>query len=216
MKNKLFILAILSLFFSAQLSAQTTKKKKVVKKATTTQTIAKKTVTPAAPVAETKQVPAAPAPATPVAKTKAKKASVNDYYTNAVGLKALYGVAVTGKHFFDDRQAVEVIAGFRSFYDSREVNVTALYQYHTEIPVLEGLRWYIGGGGTALFYSYNNYYNGNTSVNSVFGVAGVGGVEYKFKNIPLAVSVDWLPTYILNGNSGFVPDSGGAGVKYTF
>ncbi len=218
MKKKLTALAIILLALTLQVSAQTAKKKKVVKKKTTTQAPAKTTTSATAPAAETKATPAPSksTAASPAAASKTNKADAGDYYTNAVGLKALYGIAVTGKHFFDKRQAVEAIAGFRSFYDSHEVNITVLYQYHSDISALEGLRWYIGAGGTALFYSYNDLYGGNRSVSSVFGAAGVGGLEYKFKNLPLAVSVDWLPTYIINGNSGFVPDSGGAGVKYTF
>lgn len=51
---------------------------------------------------------------------------------------------------------------------------------------------------------------------TIFGVAGVLGLEYKFKGIPLAISADWQPIYLLNENSGFSAENGGIGIKYTF
>lgn len=222
MKKILTILSILLIGFTVQVSAQTRKKAK--KKVTTTKT-ATVTKTQAPAPAETKTTTTVTTRQTepagkPVVAKRSVKSSSDDYYTTALGLKFLYGIAVTGKHFISDKGALEGILQYRHFSGlGNEINFTALYEYHNNIAGVDGLRWYVGGGGHVSHLSVDDDAFGDLvgeSSSTAFGVGGVVGLEYKFKNTPIAISADWQPIYILNGDSGFASDNGGFGVKYTF
>lgn len=134
------------------------------------------------------------------------------------------------KVFMSERAAVEGIVSW--MFRGREMRFTALYQHHFDIPV-EGLRWYLGGGGYAGIadtywhphYRYRvNHPNPELRRNRVipiFGLAFVGGVEYKFRDLPIAVGVDHMPTFGLNhlSNDGFDASylgNVGASFRYTF
>jgi hypothetical protein len=151
-----------------------------------------------------------------------KRASVvsNDYYKTALGLKFLYGISFTVKHFINDKAALEAVIQYRSHSGvGKEFNFTGLYEYHGEIKGASGLRWYAGGGAYVGYFSYDNDQLEelvDESSTTTFGVAGTVGLEYKIKSLPIAISADWQPVYILNGNSGFAADNGGFGIKYTF
>lgn len=141
-------------------------------------------------------------------------------YKAAVGIKFLWGISATGKYFFKDKHAVEAIVRYRSLGGIvNDITVTALYQYQRPIADVDGLYWMLGGGVYFGSSSIKNsilpdeYRDGNGSF--YFGIAGVAGLEYKFKGIPIAVSADWMPAINLNGG-GFGSENGGIGVKYTF
>src|SRR5579871_5159522 len=85
-------------------------------------------------------------------------------YKSAIGIRA--GVPVSGsfKQFISQASAIEVDAGF--WHDPVSYGFTyfsfgAMYQYHFPIPSVEGLKWYIGGGALAQFYSYNDNWGNN-------------------------------------------------------
>lgn len=90
---------------------------------------------------------------------------------------------------------------------------SGLYEYHSEIKEIAGLRWYIGGGGHVNHFSWKDV---DAPGVTTFGVVGTIGLEYKVKNLPLAVSADWQPAYIINHGAGFSAENGGIGIKYTF
>lgn len=62
-------------------------------------------------------------------------------YKNALGLK-IYPGAISFKHFLSEKAAIEGLA----FFTPDGIRVTGLYEMYNEIPRVEGLRWYIGGG----------------------------------------------------------------------
>lgn len=201
------ITAILSLLLIAgvlQVSAQTKKTKKQPKK----------TIEAKASVQAKSPAPVEPKTAI------GSNTTTNDYYKTALGLKALYGVSVTAKHFINPTGALEAIVQFRHHSGvGSEFNFSGLYEYHGQIPGAEGLRWYAGGGVYAGYFSYSNDQLValiDESSSFSIGLSGVGGLEYKFKDIPLAISADWQPVFIVNGNSGLASENGGIGVKYTF
>ncbi|MBK9567400.1 MAG: hypothetical protein IPO37_20190 [Saprospiraceae bacterium] len=56
------------------------------------------------------------------------------------------------------------------------------------------MTWYWGFGGSFTTWDYgiaglDNYYE--------VGVSGVLGLDYSFDDIPLNLSVDWAPTFVL-------------------
>lgn len=141
-------------------------------------------------------------------------------YDNAVGLRLAWGVGGTYKHFFSDKIAAEGIVNFRSRgtlgFRYSSTRITALVSLHQPLEeVTEGLQWYVGGGAFAGFWSgaYSRVYDYNTTQ---VGVSGVIGLDYKFADLPINVSVDWMPGIALVGGGGFIGSSGGLAVRYTF
>ncbi|MES2063728.1 MAG: hypothetical protein V4456_17510 [Bacteroidota bacterium] len=217
MKKIATILSILIIALSLQAQAQTKKQKAKPKKAisaNTTSTTVKKVDPPKAdaPKTETKTV----AVSTP----KRTATVTDDYYKTALGVKFLHGISLTAKHFINEKGALEAVIQYRHYTDvGSEINFTGLYEYHGKIAGAGGLRWYVGGGAYAGYFSSDNDAVNDLndgSSNFTFGVAGTVGLEYKIKGAPLAISADWQPLYIINGNSGLATDNGGIGVKYTF
>ena len=93
----------------------------------------------------------------------------------------------------------------------RLINVGALYQHHTPIASVDGLKWYVGGGASAWIWTYDKDYNFGSDYNNInLGIMGCLGLDYKFADFPINLSVDWVPTFVV-GNSFY---SNGFGVGY--
>lgn len=147
-------------------------------------------------------------------------------YSSAVGLKFLWGVAVTGKHFFKPNHAAEAIFKIRGYRNvGTDLTLSLLYEYHGDIPV-SGLRWFAGaglfGGRFTLKKKYRDVYEAyyGKKGETYYGLTAILGAEYKFRGFPVAVSADWQPSFLLkdgyDDNSGFSAEYGGIGIKYTF
>lgn len=67
----------------------------------------------------------------------------------------------------------------------------------------EAFNWYLGVGPSLLF-----------SDPLLFGISGEVGLEYRFREIPIAVGVDWRPTLFVVEETDF--DSGGFGFNVRF
>ncbi len=137
-------------------------------------------------------------------------------YKTAVGLRLGYPWSVSLKHFISEPGAIEVYAGYRGYSFYNWFNVGALYQHHTPIEGVEGLRWYAGGGGAVYFWNFNRGFNNNEAANTSIGVSGCLGLDYKFANAPFQLSFDWVPTFFINGfDNGFRAGYGGLAARYT-
>jgi hypothetical protein len=128
------------------------------------------------------------------------------YYKTAIGIK-FYPTGITLKHFIAEGRALE----FVGFFYNEGARITGLYEFHYNIPGVEGLKWYVGPG--AHIALYNNKHGGFTSV----GVDGIIGLDYKINNAPINVSVDYQPSIQL---TDFYGDRftgwGGLAIRYTF
>ncbi len=135
-------------------------------------------------------------------------------YKSAVGLRLGYPLSVSYKTFISDRGAFEGVAGFRSYVGYSWFNVGAYYQHHNEISSVDGLRWYYGAGANVYFWSYDSGFLNAGSTTSI-GISGVLGLDYKFNDLPLNLSVDWIPTFFVNGfGSGFGGGYGALAARY--
>lgn len=136
-------------------------------------------------------------------------------YKFAAGLRLGYPSAATIKLFVSENNALEVYAGTRGYSGFRWTNVSAAYQVHSNpIDGLGGLKWYTGVGGSMFFWNFGDGLFGDTSS---YGLQGYAGLEYVFNDIPLSISVDWIPTYFLGDEfslTGFDADYGTVGVRY--
>jgi len=100
----------------------------------------------------------------------------------------------------------------------RWVNLSVGYQVHKPLDIdgLEGLHWYFGGGGSVYFWTYDNAFVFDHDYSSTaIGVQGYLGLDYAFSDTPVNLSIDWVPTFFVNGyNSGFGSGYGNVGVRY--
>jgi hypothetical protein len=127
-------------------------------------------------------------------------------YKTALGVK-FYPGSVSLKHFIKPNAAVEGLG----YFWNRGFRVTGLYEFHNDINGVEGLKWYVGPGAHVGFY--NSKYGGGSSV----GVDGVVGLDYKFTEAPVNLSVDWQPSFEFNGAyDGFSGNWGGLAIRYVF
>jgi len=74
-------------------------------------------------------------------------------------------------------------------------------------------------GATAIFWNYDNVFYANDNFGSVnLGIMGALGLDYKFADAPINLSLDWVPTFVIGEGAynGFRADMGALSVRYTF
>jgi hypothetical protein len=141
-------------------------------------------------------------------------ASAQDYKT-AVGVRlssssAIVNNSVSLKHFFNETSAVEALFSFGD-----PLAIGALYELHKPLGE-SGIRWFYGGGG---YLGFVKTYNTNKAKNEIepnFGAQGVVGLDYKFVNIPLNLSLDWKPELNIVKDINFEPAAIGFTARFTF
>lgn len=130
-------------------------------------------------------------------------------YKNAVGvgLEFGYGQAFGGptyKHFFNARSAFQgevLLTGGGAM-------MQAFYQYHLPIKNASGLRVYFGGGPGLYVVP---------GLASFFSLRPMAGLDYKVKQTPLTLNLDWRPVLLVEDDfSDFEPKKFGLGLKYSF
>ncbi len=131
----------------------------------------------------------------------------------AIGLRGGVGYGLSLKQFIEDDVAVELI--FNSRYSG--INITGLYEWHKEAFNNPNWYWFYGGGVHIGFWNGDNTPWGDDPGSYLStGLDGIGGLEYEFDNYPIAISIDWKPSFNLSGYSGFIGDNGALTFRYTF
>jgi len=86
------------------------------------------------------------------------------------------------------------------------VGICGLYEIHFPIESVKNLQWFAGPG------AYVAFRNSTTGV----GAAGIVGLDYKFEEIPLNLTIDWKPELNLISEVGFESSGIGISVRYVF
>lgn len=107
--------------------------------------------------------------------------------------------SITGKYFVTDRSAVEGIISFGSRF-----GIGGLLEIHRPTNI-EGLKWFYGAGAYVGFENSNTY----------LGPTGILGIDYKFTNVPINLSLDWKPELDIIPDINFVPDAFALSVRFT-
>ena len=109
-------------------------------------------------------------------------------YNSAVGAKLGGWFVGTYKKQIKESWYVDFYAGFYGYFSNSLIAGAAL-EIHKPIESVENLYWYYGGGASV------------TTGYSLFGIGinGTLGLDYAFTEIPLNVSVDWMPGFYLSG-----------------
>ena len=148
--------------------------------------------------------------------------SYSQQYKAALGARLGSPLSVSFKTFISESSALEVYGGTRSFgsgfADYRWWIVSGAYQVHKPLDLgdFTGLEYYFGAGASVYFWSFGEGFLTNEST-TTFGAQGYAGLSYTFENIPINLTVDWVPTYFFNGyGSGFGADYGSLGIRYIF
>ena len=133
----------------------------------------------------------------------AVKSSAQDYRFS-MGLRLSNSIptlnnSVSGKYFVTDKNAVEGLIAFGSRF-----GVGALLEIHDKLDV-EGLSWFYGAGA----------YLGFENKNAYVGPTGIIGLDYKFTNVPINLSLDWKPELDIVPAVNFVPQAFALSVRFT-
>lgn len=142
-----------------------------------------------------------------IASTPLNAQSMGRSYKTALGVKVWDGAGISFKTFVSPTNALEVIGYFYK-YGTR---ITGLYEIHGNISGAPGLKWYVGPGAHLGFYKNKPFEN-----QTVAGIDGVLGLDYKVNKAPLNLSIDWQPSFEFADGRGFVGSWGGLGIRYTF
>lgn len=133
-------------------------------------------------------------------------------YKTAIGARLGYPLSASIKHFVSESNALEAYVGTRGFGTYRYTSVSGAYLRHGSIQGVDGLQYYAGAGASVFFWKFDfiNNYSPTT-----IGLQGYVGLDYKFSNLPLSITADWVPTYFFNGYiSGFGSGYGALGIRY--
>jgi hypothetical protein len=132
-------------------------------------------------------------------------------YNRALGLKVPGGFSLTYKKFVSDTRNLEgqVTVWHKGF------RAAGLYEFNFfTFDKVPELAWFVGPGAHLGFWKseFKDSYGSQIDL----GVDGIIGLDYKFKDAPINVSVDWQPAVTLIGSAGFTPVFGGVAIRYTF
>ena len=145
-------------------------------------------------------------------KPKSQNELNSNSYKKAIGVK-MYPSAITYKQFNQQNKAVEILG----YFTLDGFRATVLFEKYSPIADVDNLSWYIGYGGHLGLWSEEwKKSNPNHSAGIALGVDGILGLDYKIKNAPLNLSIDWQPSFNFVGSSYFESGWAGIGVRYTF
>lgn len=141
-------------------------------------------------------------------------ASAQDYKT-ALGVRlsssaAMVNNSVSFKQFITGKTAIEALFSFGD-----PLALGALLEFHKPLAA-SGLSYFYGAGGYISFVKNTNVNTGKTASDPNFGAQGVVGLDYKFSNVPLNLSLDWKPELNIVSDINFEPAAIGFTARFTF
>lgn len=132
-------------------------------------------------------------------------------YQKAIGVK-MYPSAISYKSFMTGSKALEVLG----YFTLDGFRTTVMLEKYSPFAATEQLSWYIGYGGHLGIWSETWKKNNPThNAGIALGVDGILGLDYKIKNAPLNLSIDWQPSFNFVGASYFESGWAGLGIRYT-
>ena len=143
-----------------------------------------------------------------------QQASAQDYKT-ALGVRLSSSAAnvnnsISLKHFINETTAVEALFSFGD-----PIALGALVEFHKPLSA-SGLRYFYGGGAYLSFVKTYNPVKQRNESDPNFGAQGVIGLDYKFANAPLNLSIDWKPELNIVSDINFEPAAVGFTARFTF
>ena len=109
--------------------------------------------------------------------------------------------SISVKYFLDSTNAIEGLISFGTRF-----GLGGLYERHQLIGATPAFTWFWGIGG------YVGFQDNQTFV----GPTGAIGIDYKFANAPINLSLDWKPELDILPAINFVPNAFGITARFTF
>lgn len=135
-------------------------------------------------------------------------------FDSAAGLRLGYPTSLSYKKFINESSALEGYVGYRGYYRTRFISFSGAYLIHKDIEEVDNLQYYFGGGASVYLWSSDFDIRNTTSL----GLQGYLGLSYTFEELPLNLSIDWVPTVFINGlvgyGSGFGAGYGSLAIRY--
>jgi len=139
-------------------------------------------------------------------------AQKNEYaYQRSLGIKMFPG-AISYKKDWGGNTKIEA----NLYISSDFFRLTGLYEkYFPLTPEVTGLNWFMGGGAHWGIWTDNWKARYPTRESGIaIGVDGIIGLDYKIRNAPLNISLDWQPSFNIIGYQYFEAGWGGIGIRY--
>lgn len=136
-------------------------------------------------------------------------------YRTALGVRlssstAIQNNSVSFKQFITERTAIEALFTFGD-----PLAIGALAEFHKPLAPA-GLSYFYGAGGYIGFIKTFNTTTQKNSTDPNFGAQGIIGLDYKFNNIPLNISLDWKPELNFVTDINFEPAAIGFSARFVF
>lgn len=136
-------------------------------------------------------------------------------YKTALGVRlssspAMVNNSISLKHFLNETSAVEALFSFGD-----PLALGALYEIHKPVGTA-GIQWFYGGGGYLGFAKTFNATKNKNETDVNFGAQGVIGLDYKFAELPLNLSLDWKPELNIVSDINFEPAAIGFTARFVF
>ena len=134
-------------------------------------------------------------------------------YERGIGVSVGYFSGISYKHFTDSSTAFEGILSTRW----SGVQLTALYAKHHIAFDEPSFNLFYGGGAHVGFWDTSKIPRIEDNKNRIIaGINGLLGLQHKFSDAPLVVSLDWKPSLNLIGDISFWGDEAAITVRYVF
>jgi hypothetical protein len=134
-----------------------------------------------------------------------------------IGLRgSIDGAGMTAKYFLDRGFAIEgqLNAGGLRAFDGQSLYTCVMMEYHLQLP-FPAFRLYFGGGLHAGIWT--NRKEQLYKDEGIFGLDGVGGIEYMFSRVPIGLSGDLRPSINYVQEVEFLPHNiVGVSLRYYF
>lgn len=139
--------------------------------------------------------------------------SFSQDYQTGIGFRGGLYNGITIKHFMGSNTAFEGLITSRW----EGVEFTGLYEIHNQFGRIDRLNAYYGVGAHLGFWNGDNTSWGTPGTQyTAFGIDGILGLEYSFREIPINLSLDWKPEFNFVGYTGFWYDGGAVSIRYIF
>lgn len=122
-------------------------------------------------------------------------------YRTALGAKFYTGDGSVGGINIRHSTATNTALEGSLLFFSGGVGIEGLYEYQGPINGAPGLEYFVGGGGL-LGFGTNNRNNNRDNDNTTFALRLTGGLDYKFADAPIAVSLGLDPFFYLAPYTG--------------
>lgn len=124
----------------------------------------------------------------------------------AIGGRISNQFGITFKYNYKQNTWLEGIVDI----ENHSFTMTGLYELYFVTPFSNNFNWFAGAGVYTGYWGYNN-------ASDVYaGVKGVVGLCYNFKDMPIDISIDWMPAIQVIKDFNTDINIFGLSVRYTF